>query len=227
MAALAKPGARSDWLLLPTPSDNVRETFAAVAAQLGVSTAVINAWPHQLGQIDPFTTAQIYFYYLPRITRRSYPGLPAGLISLEYWFLYPLNYSPLVRIPLEALSRPIASTIGNTDYHQGDLEHVAVPLDQKMQCRATCGWRATPTRDTPTDGHPTRCSATVTIPPSMRRSAVMPATATAGSSAARATYRFINDYVMCTAHQDFGFTPRPRRWWPDPHDVGLLAGPLG
>ncbi len=206
VADLSGPGAASDWLQLPTPLDNVRDTFAAVARQLGVPATVINAWPHDLSRIDPFSTAQVYFYYLPRTTRRSYPGLPAGLISLEYWFLYPLNYFPLVRIPLEAISRPIASTLGNTDYHQGDLEHVAVLLDPKthqprylwMARHADEGeayrWGSDAVQY---DGdHPTVYAALGSHA----------SYAHCGIQRRSRTYRFINDYVICTPHQDFGFT---------------------
>lgn len=211
VAALAERGSRADYLRLPSPLDNVQDTFAAVASQLGVSASVIHAWPRQLSHIDPFPSAQVYFYYLPRTTRRSYPGVPGGLISLEYWFFYPLNYFPLVRVPLQALSNPISSTLGNTDYHQGDLEHVAVLLDPKtrrprylwMARHANEGqayaWRSSAVQ---WDGdHPTVYAALGSHA----------SYAHCGIQRRSRTYWFINDYVVCTPHEDYGFTAAATR----------------
>jgi len=118
-------------LRFPSPIANVKDAFQAIAEHLGISASEVHHWPRDLSALDPFTSAQVYFYFLRRAPARAYPGLPRGMASLEYWFLYPLNYFPLVRVPLQALVSPIASTIGNTDYHQGDLEHVAVLLDPR------------------------------------------------------------------------------------------------
>jgi hypothetical protein len=207
VAALSGPGNKNDYLKLPTPLDSVQDTFEAVASRIGIALAALHAWPRRLTKLDPFPTAQIYFYYLPRTTRHSYPGLPAGLVSLEYWFLYPLNYFPLVRVPLEALSRPISSTLGNTDYHQGDLEHVAVLLDPKtltprylwMARHANEGeayrWKSAAVQ---WDGdHPTVYAALGSHA----------SYAHCGIQRRSLTYRFINDYVVCSPHEDFGFTP--------------------
>jgi hypothetical protein len=205
--ALDGPGASADYLKLPSPLDNVQDTFEAVASRLGVAASVLHAWPRQLSHIDPFASAQIYFYYLPRTTRRSYPGVPGGLISLEYWFFYPLNYFPLVRVPLEALNRPISSTLGNTDYHQGDLEHVAVLLDPRT-LRPRYLWMARHANEG--QAYPWQSSA-------VQWDGAHPTVyAALGSHASYAhcgiqrrsrTYWFINDYVVCSPHEDFGFTP--------------------
>lgn len=206
LAAFDEPGSRLDYLRLPSPVDNAQDTFRAVAAQLGVSPTVLRAWPRELAGVDPFATAQIYFYHLAHTARREYPGLPPGLISLEYWFFYPLNYFPLVRIPLEALSSPIASTLGNTDYHQGDLEHVAVLLDPRtLQPRYL--WMARHANE----GEAYRWHSQA-VQWSGDHAYVY---AALGSHASYAhcgiqrrsrTYWFINDYVVCIPHQTYAFT---------------------
>jgi hypothetical protein len=198
-------GSRSDYIRYPTRVDSVKDTYLGAAEALGVPNAVARKWPHHLAAIDPFGSAQVYFYYLARTRPHSYPGAPAGLISLEYWFYYPLNYFPTVRFPLEALTNPIGSTIGNSDYHQGDLEHVAVLLDPKnMQPRYL--WMARHANEgqlyrwhshsVQWDGdHATVYSALGSHS----------SYANCGIQRRSRTYWFINDYVVCKPHQDYGF----------------------
>lgn len=206
LADLAGRGSPSDYLRYATPVDDAQDSFLTVAALLGAPSAVLRLWPLHLPQVDPFRSAQIYFHELPRTTRRSYPGLPAGLISLEYWFFYPLNYFPLVRIPLQALTDPIGSTLGNTDYHQGDLEHVAVLLDPRtLQPRYL--WMAR---------HADEGEAYRWHSPQVQWDGDHASVyAALGSHASYAhcgiqrrsrTYEFINDYVPCLAHETYGFT---------------------
>jgi hypothetical protein len=203
---LAGPSSFSDYLAYPTPLVSVGDAFLSAAEALGVPIQAIDAWRRKPASVDPFATAQIYFYYLAHTRRRNYPGLPSGLISLEYWFFYPLNYFPLVRIPLEALTHPITSTLGNTDYHQGDLEHVAVLLDPKtMQPRYV--WMARHadegqafrwgSRSVQWEGdHPVIYEALGSHTSYAR----------CGIQRRSRTYLFINDYVVCAPHGDYGFT---------------------
>jgi hypothetical protein len=207
-AALGGQGARSDYLQFPAPLDNAYDTFLSSGQALGVPTQALEHWPGSIARIDPFRTAQIYFYELAKTPRGAYPGVPAGLVSLEYWFFYPLNYFPLVRIPLEALSDPIGSTVGNTDYHQGDLEHIAVLLDPNtMQPRylymarhadegVVYRWHSSQVQ---WDGeHPTIYAALGSHT----------SYASCGIQRRSRTYWFINDYVVCVPHKTYAFTYR-------------------
>ena len=198
-------GSRSDYVRYPTPLSNVEDTFWGSARALGVAVAALEKWPHDPVAIDPFASAQVYFYYLARTRRRSYPGAPAGLISLEYWFLYPLNYFPTVRLPLQALANPLGSTIGNSDYHQGDLEHVAVLLDPHTM-RPRYLWMARHADEgqlyrwhSPSvqwDGEHATIYAALGSHASYPR---------CGIQRRSRTYLFINDYVVCKPHEDYGF----------------------
>jgi hypothetical protein len=208
LSALANPGSPSDWLRLPAPVNSVKDSFLSVAAAVGIPASILDKFPGGIAKLNPFTSAQEYFYYLPKTARGAYRGLPSGLISLEYWFFYPLNYFPLARIPLEALSSPIGSTLGNTDYHQGDLEHVAVLLDPKTM-RPRYLWMARHADE----GEAYRWGAN-TVQWDGDHATVY---AALGSHASYAhcgiqrrsrTYLFINDYVVCRPHRTFGFLPR-------------------
>jgi hypothetical protein len=156
--------------------------------------------------MDPFASAQIYFYYLARAPAHAYAGAPHGLVSLEYWFYYPLNYFPLVRIPLQALSDPIGSTVGNTDYHQGDLEHVAVLLDPHTM-RPRYLWMARHANE----GQAYRWHSG-SVQWSGDHATVYAALgshssyAQCGIQRRSRTYWFINDYVVCVPHETYGFT---------------------
>jgi hypothetical protein len=205
LASLAGKGSPNDYLHLPSPVDNVKDAFRSAAAALGVPAAILDRFPHDIAKIDPFTSAQEYFYYLPRTRPHAYPGLPAGLISLEYWFFYPLNYFPLARIPLEALSNPLGSTLGNTDYHQGDFEHVAVLLDpHTMQPRYL--WMARHADEGvayPWGSKSVQWSGDhATIYEALGSHSSY---AHCGIQRRSRTYWFINDYVVCIPHRTFGF----------------------
>jgi hypothetical protein len=203
---LAVRGSRSEFLQLPTPLDSVRDTFLAAAQALGVPAKAIRAWQRHPAMVNPFASAQVYFYYLRRAPASAYRGLPHGLVSLEYWFYYPLNYFPLIRIPLEALSHPITSTLGNTDYHQGDLEHVAVLLDPKTM-RPRYLWMARHadegqgyrwhSRSVQWEGEHAVIYSALGSHTSYAR---------CGIQRRSRTYWFINDYVVCKPRQDYGFT---------------------
>jgi hypothetical protein len=199
-------GASSDFIQFPSPIDDVQDTFLSAAADLGVVPDELLAWFKHPAKVDPFVSAQVYFYLLPRTTRRSYPGLPPGLISLEYWFYYPLNYFPLVRIPLAGLDDPIASTLGNTDYHQGDLEHVAVLLDPATM-RPRYLWMARHADEGQAYGWHSRSvqwsGDHATIYAALGSHASY---ADCGIQRRSRTYWFINDYVVCIPHKTYGFT---------------------
>jgi hypothetical protein len=202
---LSGQSAPTDYLAFPTPLDSVRATFISSALALGVPARALSAWTRRPAAIDPFASAQVYFYYLPRAPATAYPGVPHGLVSLEYWFYYPLNYFPLIRIPLEALSHPITSTLGNTDYHQGDLEHVAVLLDPKTlrprylwMARHADEGQAYPwhSKSVQWDGDHPYVYAALGSHSSY---------AHCGIQRRSRTYLFINDYVVCVPHQTYGF----------------------
>jgi hypothetical protein len=206
-AALSGSGSPDDWVQLPTPVNNVSDVFRAVGTQLGVSTGILHAWPHTIDREDPFNTAQIYFEYLRRTRALDYRGLPAGLISLQYWFFYPVNYFPLVRIPLVALRYPIASTIGNTDYHQGDLEHVAVLLDPKTM-KPRYLWMARHANEGEAFAwHSTQVQWSADHATIYAALGSHASYAHCGIQRRSRTYRFINDYVVCVPNETFGFEP--------------------
>jgi hypothetical protein len=207
VAALEGPGARSDYIKYPAPVDSVDASFLSASRDLGVSARALHAWPLRLAKLDPFASAQIYFLYLAKTPRDAYRGVPRGLISLEYWFYYPLNYFPLIRVPLQGLSDPIGSTIGNTDYHQGDLEHVAVLLDPKTM-RPRYLWMARHADEGQAYRWHSRSvqwtgdHATVYAALGSHASY-----ASCGIQRRSRTYWFINDYVVCIPHETYGFTP--------------------
>jgi hypothetical protein len=92
-------------------------------------------WLADPGLLDPWYTAQVYFYYAGTIDRSQWPqaarnpDVPRKLVGLEYWFFYPFNYYPTV-VGSELINdAPLAGDTTNTDRHQGDWEHVVVLLD--------------------------------------------------------------------------------------------------
>jgi hypothetical protein len=85
------------------------------------------------GLIDPWRTAQVYFYYAKNVDPTSWPApdkaITGPLIALQYWFFYPYNYYPTVFDAGQLNDAPVAGDLVNTDLHQGDWEHVTVLLD--------------------------------------------------------------------------------------------------
>ena len=208
LAAFATQGNPDDYLALPTPVDSISDSFRALAGAVGVLRAVVRGWTHQLSRADPFASAQFYFYYLPRTQRDSYRGAPGGLISLEYWFLYPLNYFPLARAPVQRLVNTLTAAFGKSDYHQGDLEHVAVLLDP-LTLKPRYLWMAR---------HANEGELYAWHSPAVQWSGDHASIyAALGSHASYAhcgiqrrsrTYRFINDFVLCAPGESFGFAYR-------------------
>jgi hypothetical protein len=85
------------------------------------------------GALDPWASAQIYFYFAGPASRMRWPvkepftGREAKeLVALEYWFFYPYNYFPTLVQGTLMEAGPIAADLLNTDLHQGDWEHVVV-----------------------------------------------------------------------------------------------------
>ena len=89
------------------------------------------------GLLDPWRSAEIYFYYAANANPASWPAPDAAikgpLIALQYWFFYPYNYYPTVFDAGLLNDAPVAGDVVNTDLHQGDWEHVTVLLDAKTR----------------------------------------------------------------------------------------------
>jgi hypothetical protein len=89
------------------------------------------------GALDPWASAQIYFYYAGVAGRMRWPVREPyspreaqGLVALEYWFFYPYNYFPTLVQGNLMEDAPIAADVANTDLHQGDWEHVVVFVER-------------------------------------------------------------------------------------------------
>jgi hypothetical protein len=138
-ASLGGVGAHSsDYLQLPialASDQSPSGQFQAFLKGQYVSSGSLQHWLADPGVLDPWYTAQIYFYYAGPISSSQWPqqardpNVPAGLVGLEYWFYYPFNYYPLVVNSNLMNEAPIAGDDENVDLHQGDWEHVVVLLD--------------------------------------------------------------------------------------------------
>jgi hypothetical protein len=113
--------------------------------QLGLQTPVpqLHRWLADPGVLDPWSTAQVYFYYAgeahPAKWPKSNPEIEkegnkaGGLLALQYWFFYPYNYYPTLVTTDLMNGAPIAADLVNTDLHQGDWEHVTVLINRSGQ----------------------------------------------------------------------------------------------
>ncbi len=85
------------------------------------------------GLLDPWKTAQVYFYYAKNTNPATWPAPDAALkgkfIALQYWLFYAYNYYPTVFDATLMNDAPLAADLVNTDLHQGDWEHITVLLD--------------------------------------------------------------------------------------------------
>ncbi len=85
------------------------------------------------GLVDPWRTAEVYFYYARNTNPATWPApdraITGNLIALQYWFFYPYNYYPTVVTTGLMDDAPVSADLINTDLHQGDWEHVTVLLD--------------------------------------------------------------------------------------------------
>ena len=151
-------GQPSDYLRFPTTAnvaasaltENPAAQFRAFEAGQHTSTGSLHHWLADPGILDPWRTAEVYFYYggpvhfagiggqLPAwptvnavLTPGDVPNPSDGLIGLQYWFFYPYNYYPVVTRSSLMNGAPIAGDLENIDLHQGDWEHVTVLLDQR------------------------------------------------------------------------------------------------
>jgi hypothetical protein len=128
--------APTDYLRYPAGlQDDPTNQFEAFERGQTVATGPLHQWLADPGALDPWETAQVYFYYAGPIATWRWPAaarnpdVPSGLIGLEYWFFYPFNYYPTV-VGSELMNdAPLAGDSTNTDLHQGDWEHVVVLLD--------------------------------------------------------------------------------------------------
>jgi hypothetical protein len=119
--------------LRPSPSPELQ--FEAFERGQKITLGTADTWLANPRALNPWYTAQIYFYYAGVVDRSKWPkrtvpsGLPKQVETLEYWFYYPYNYFPLgVRSNLMEDS-PLAAVRLNVDFHQGDWEHIDVLLD--------------------------------------------------------------------------------------------------
>ncbi|MGP0037852.1 MAG: Vps62-related protein [Solirubrobacteraceae bacterium] len=89
------------------------------------------------GLLDPWMTAQIYFYYAKNTNPATWPAPDAAItgkfIALQYWFFYQYNYYPTVYNLSLMNDDPEAADLVNTDLHQGDWEHITILLDAKTK----------------------------------------------------------------------------------------------
>jgi len=156
--SLPATGTPNDYLRFPTTSNPAASAltqrpsaqFRAFEAGLHTVTGTLHHWLADPGILDPWRTAEIYFYYagpvhfggvagqLPSWPVVALPATPQdvadasdGLIGLQYWFFYPYNYYPLVVRSSLMDGAPVIGDVENVDLHQGDWEHVTVLLDQR------------------------------------------------------------------------------------------------
>jgi len=145
-ASLGGPGAASsDYLQLPvtlSSDQSPNGQFQAFLRGQYISSGHLDHWLADPGVLDPWYSAQIYFYYAGPISSSQFPkqardpSVPSGLIGLEYWFYYPFNYYPLIVNADLMDGAPIAGDHENVDLHQGDWEHVDVLLDPRTMTPA-------------------------------------------------------------------------------------------
>ena len=158
VTSIPATGRSTDYLRFPTTAnvnasaltENPAAQFRAFEAGQHTITGSLHHWLADPGILDPWRTAQLYFYYggpvhfagiggqLPAwptvkavFTPGDFPNSSDGLIGLQYWFFYPYNYYPVVTRSSLMNGAPVAGDVENVDLHQGDWEHVTVLLDQR------------------------------------------------------------------------------------------------
>ncbi len=140
-SSLGGVGARSsDYLQLPVRlahNGSPGGQFQAFLRGQYIASGSLHHWLANPGVLDPWRSAQIYFYYRGPVSDSAFPAkardpdVPSGLIALEYWFYYPYNYFPLLTNADLMNGAPIAGDDENVDLHQGDWEHADVLLDPR------------------------------------------------------------------------------------------------
>lgn len=137
--SLASAGdTSSDYLQLPvalTGDGEPQAQFEAFTRGQGLAPGPSTRWLADPGALEPWNTAQIYFYLADHVEAKNWPT-PAGetpnttgLIALEYWFYYPYNYYPTGVQARLMEQTPLAAVRLNLDLHQGDWEHIDVLID--------------------------------------------------------------------------------------------------
>jgi hypothetical protein len=144
MADLAAPGSGADdFLEYPVSPPLTSEPGGQLAAFLRGESAGSGPIPTlrqrltDPGLLDPWKTAQMYFYYAQNTNPATWPApdpaIEGRFIALQYWFFYQYNYYPTVVDASLMNDAPVAGDLINTDLHQGDWEHITVLLDYKTQ----------------------------------------------------------------------------------------------
>jgi hypothetical protein len=109
--------------------------FLRGQSEPGESVPSAHHWLADPGLLNPWRTAQVYFYYAGPSNPADWPAvnrtIPSDLVALQYWFFYPYNYYPTVATPDLMNGAPLAGDVVNTDLHQGDWEHITVLVDPK------------------------------------------------------------------------------------------------
>jgi hypothetical protein len=96
LAELKRAASHSDFLRYPEHElENAEEQFRGFAAGVGASAAAIAQWRSDPALLNPYASAQLYFYDAGN-GPYDYKGAPPGLRSLQYWFFYAYNTTPLV-----------------------------------------------------------------------------------------------------------------------------------
>jgi hypothetical protein len=139
LSRLAGAGSTpSDYLQYPAPllrDPSPEAQFEAFERGQQIEPGPIDRWLTKPQVLNPWYTAQIYFYYAGVLESTKWPKgalnprVPKRVETLEYWFYYPYNYFPLVVRSDLMLEAPIAADLFNVDFHQGDWEHIDVLLE--------------------------------------------------------------------------------------------------
>src|SRR5437764_3148113 len=71
-------GSPSDYLQFPARVNSVHDQFVSAARALGVPLDAINGFDKRAAELDPFSSAQFYFFYQPHPPDHAYRGVPNG-----------------------------------------------------------------------------------------------------------------------------------------------------
>jgi len=125
-------GSADDYLSYPAGLTSIDGQRIDFEQGIGIARQLIDNWVKAPQALDPFASAQVYFY---DGGVRQWAGMLQGMprtseafLNLEYWFFYPYNYLPTLVDRDDMLDHPYNSSLFTTDYHEGDWEHVDVLL---------------------------------------------------------------------------------------------------
>jgi len=144
MADLAAPGSGPDDFLdypvspaLTTGPAPQLDAFVRGQATGSKAIPTLRRRLADPGLLDPWKTAQVYFYYAQNTNPATWPvpdrAIQGSFIALQYWFFYAYNYDPTVFNGSLMDDAPVAADEINTDLHQGDWEHITILLDKKTR----------------------------------------------------------------------------------------------